>query len=620
MSPGTGAAGSSGYGRCSIDAHCGQVAVCVQGTCLPRPGSPPSPWAVEIRPSSNSIKAAFTEIVPAPTAATWRLSADAYVEVSATFTPFVSTPSGPGNGTALPGSANVLLELQSRIPGRPTLTFETTFPSGGTTATLKVPAGTRSRTGALTLIPLPPADQSSPPYRFSALVPADGSVLGETAPTGTTGTTTTSFELPANNLVQGLLQDVFGQPKVAYTARAYLGGTQVSSSAVMQMDGKFQLLVPSTVSGEIVVELAPQSGLDPWFTYNKRAFAGSNLDLGTVMLPAYQVPSQNPPGFVFHVESDEAIPSFVGNAAIRAFTVLANMPSDPLGVTRFWRNGTTNMAGDVELSLIPGMNQAARTYDVSVVPPPGSPFAATCAQEQVLGSTGVSTIALSHRRRLTGNVTSALGTPVEGVTVVASRDPAGARVCTASGPTSFTEHTDENGYYQLYLDPGVYRVDYDPPGGSAAPRLTEPHVDVTADVALPIQLPAAALIEGDVFDSDEVTPLPNATIRILRALRPGRVHGSAPVARRDADRPPGPFPGGRGGPGQHLSPGPGLDYDGGGPYVDPPPPRPPDRAVRRRRVARGRVRPHRVGSADRRRRRRGYERHGRQRRRGQRRR
>ena len=39
------------------------------------------------------------------------------------------------------------------------------------------------------------------------------------------------------------------------------------------------------------------------------------------------------------------------------------------------------MAGDAELSLIPGMNQTARTYDVSVVPPPGSPYAATCVQQ-----------------------------------------------------------------------------------------------------------------------------------------------------------------------------------------------------------------------------------------------
>ena len=136
----------------------------------------------------------------------------------------------------------------------------------------------------------------------------------------------TTFTLPAINLIQGLLRDVFGQPKVDYTARAYLGGTLVSSAARDAGGREVPALGSrSTVIGEVVVELAPQSAADPWFIYNKKALTGMNQDLGTVMLPAYQVPSQNPPGFVFHVESDEAIPSSVGSAAIRALTVL---PSD----------------------------------------------------------------------------------------------------------------------------------------------------------------------------------------------------------------------------------------------------------------------------------------------------
>ena len=518
LSPGPGTGGSGGYGRCSSDANCGQVGACVQGTCLPRPTFPMMrPWAVEILPSSNSTKAAFTEIVAAPTAGNWKLSAEPYIEVSATFTPFISTPTTPGNAAPLPGIANVVLEVPSLIPGRPTLRFESTFPSGGTIATLKVPAGTRSRTGTLTLIPLPPADQSSPAFHFSTLVPTDGSMLSDRA-----GTTMTAFELPPNNLVQGVLQDVFGQPKVGYTARAYLDGTQISSAGVTQMDGKFQLSVPSTVRGEIIVELAPQSGLDPWFIYNKKAFAGSNQDLGTAVLPAYQVPSQNPSGIVFRVQSDDVIPSFVGNAAVRALTIMPSTSSDPPGITRFWQSTTTDTGGDAKLSLIPGMNQMARAYEVSVVPPPGSRFASTCVQKQILAPTETSPIVLSSRRTLlAGTVTSALGAPVEGVTVVASRNATSARVCatsTTTGPTTFTTNTDENGHYELYLDPGTYRVDYDPPSGSSAPRLTKPQLDVNADVAhvvLPVQLPAAALIEGDVFDSDDVTLLPNATIRIF---------------------------------------------------------------------------------------------------------
>jgi hypothetical protein len=367
------------------------------------------------------------------------------------------------------------------------------------------------------LVPLSPADQSSPPYRFSALVPAEGSILSDGG-----APMMTSFTLPANSLVQGLLRDVFSQPKVTYTARAYLGGTLISSAAATQTDGKFQLSVPSTARGEVIVELAPQSASDPWFIYNKKALTGMSQDLGTATLPAYQVPSPNPVGNTFHVESNDAIPSFVGNAAVRAHTIMSSDAlSNTLGFARFWQNTTTDMAGNAKLSLIPGMNDMARTYEVSVVPPPGSPYASTCVEKQILSPTDESTIALSRRTLLGGSVTSALGEPIKGVTIVASRDATSARVCAVSsstGPTTFTTNADENGYYELYLDPGTYQVDYDPPSGSSAPRLTKPQVDINAGVAqvmLPVQLPAAALIDGDVFDSDDVTPLPNATIRIF---------------------------------------------------------------------------------------------------------
>src|SRR5207244_2863044 len=69
-------------------------------------------------------------------------------------------------GASVPSAANIVLTVPSLIPGRPALTFQTPTASASTTmssATLTIPSDRLGSTATLALVPLPPADQVSPP-------------------------------------------------------------------------------------------------------------------------------------------------------------------------------------------------------------------------------------------------------------------------------------------------------------------------------------------------------------------------------------------------------------------------------------------------------------------------
>ena len=78
--------------------------------------------------------------------------------------------------------------------------------------------------------------------------------------------------------------------------------------------------------------------------------------------------------------------------------------------------------------------------------------------------------------------------------------------------------TDVRGIFTLPLDPATYQIDYDPPDGSSAPRLTEfgVEIDVGSDMPRTVRLPPAAMVDGTVVAANG-TPLPNATIRMFDA-------------------------------------------------------------------------------------------------------
>ena len=514
-----GAGGGTGNARCSTDSQCPSGA-CVIGICVQRASSFSTSLAVEIAPAISGAPAALTEVTPAPSGGLWKLQTSPSIVVNAAF----NLPADAPMDAKIPPSANAILSVPSQIPGRPDLTFETTVRPGITSAEIAIPKAVGARAATLDLVPLSPADQTSPPYRFT-VTEAQGPI---------------AVTLPTNNQTpHGTLLDAFNKPKTAYTARAFVDKNLVSKNlvsnvAAMKDDGRFVLSIPAAVTGVLSIELAPVSGTDPWFTFTSMMLSGPNANVGTVILPAYQAPMD--PSVVFMVRGSDTNAPLTG-ASVRATTILDPDTSTPppLGVTRFWQSGTTTGDGNASLSLIPGVGLTPRLYDVTVVPPPASPYASTCVPQQpILGPGDTAMIQVPRRPVLSGTVLSAQGTMLSDVTVTATRDPRLAKVppCGGSTPTAFTTTTNQ-GTYRLPVDRGTYQLDYDPPAGSSAPRFSEYNVRVDDDTPHSIALPQPFLIEGDVVDADE-KPLANAMIRIFEPQCP-KTEGCtvAPVLRAE---------------------------------------------------------------------------------------
>ena len=114
-------------------------------------------------------------------------------------------------------------------------------------------------------------------------------------------------------------------------------------------------------------------------------------------------------------------------------------------------------------------------------------------------------VPLPNKVTLTGTILSADGVVVPGVAVAATRtavDPTtNCASSIASSPASATSNPD--GSFQLLVDPGTYRLDFDPPAGSAVPRLTESGVVVTTgtNAKHPIQMLAGEVVNGVVQDA-----------------------------------------------------------------------------------------------------------------------
>ena len=196
----------------------------------------------------------------------------------------------------------------------------------------------------------------------------------------------------------------------------------------------------------------------------------------------------------------------LSGVSVRAQTSLgATAGSGTLsGTAQYAATGRTDTAGNVGLQLLPGS-----TYAIAANPPAGSPYASQCVPmvKTVSGGSSnggtapsVNKVVAPMRPVLKGTVRTAAGMFVPNVSVSATGTPDASPPCAAPGTVTASTTTDATGVFQLPLDPGTYQLDYDPPAGSAAPRLTEWAVTVsgTGTVAHDITLPSGALVVGSV--------------------------------------------------------------------------------------------------------------------------
>jgi hypothetical protein len=488
-----GGTGGIGAVACSTDFQC-MGGSCVEGKCISR-ASIPATWAAEIAPAPGSTSPTTEQTALVADASTHflKLTADPKLDVRVTFT--------PAAGTTLPVTANVVLTVASMIPGRPDRTFEAgiaTDPTMATvpnTVTFASPASVSMRSATVTLTPLTPADQQSPPFPFAI------DSLGSSV----------TLAIPTDNFwIRGILHDAVDQvPARGFVARAYQDGRVVSSISLIApgSDGSFRLAIPAAIaSNPVTVQIAPQDvpPQDPWFTSDP--WPPANPDMGTIKLPTYQAPQQ----FTFGIYGQGHEP--IANALVHMTTTL--MPQLG-GTTRFSQDAYSKGTGDTLLALIPGTANSPRPYDIAVIPPGGTKFATLCTNRMLItGGMPVSLGELVPRPILSGNLVDASGVPVPNASVTATRDPGSARDCSTSGPSTVSTTTDRSGVFTLALDSGTYQIDYDPQPGSLAPRLTENNVPVNGTATRFVQLPSPNVVEGDVVDADQ-KPLRGATVRLF---------------------------------------------------------------------------------------------------------
>jgi hypothetical protein len=479
---------------CVQDDQCGAGFACMSGSCITQ-GVPHGTWAIELLPRSDSPAA--------PTEFSAIGFSDEVTVLTATAKVTVS-----GNlpaGSAFAGNSHVIATVQTTIPGHADLQVETDWlvdpgASAPPPFSLTVPASTIGQVAKFRLSPLFPANQGTAPVTIAAKL----------APT------LDLIYVNDSSYIDGRLVMPTPGPMGGFVARALQAGQLVSNViAIAATGGTFHLEIPpdaayATTGRPITVEIAPSGSqyTTPRFvTPTVIVRAQANVNLGDLTLPTVV----NALSYRFKIVDPAQLP--VVGAAVRVRTVLA---SDDHGVADFLRDGTSDENGNVDLALLPGSATAAQNYEVSVIPPASTTLGIACLSALPLTNQGANSnggaptvaavLQLPSKVSVFGTVAGADGQPVPGVAISATRTAADPNNNCASSivsaPTGVSSGKD--GTFQLLVDPGTYRFDYDPPAGAAVPRLTETNMVVT-DAGTPnrtVQLPEGALVKGAVRDSN----------------------------------------------------------------------------------------------------------------------
>jgi hypothetical protein len=485
---------------CKKDADCATGQGCNEGACVTRL-TEPQLWAVELVPKSESPWA-LTEIL------------------SQSFAPEVTTLAVEGeqvvNGVIQTlddgATMGVILSVPSKIglPDRPFEAQSGPARDGAANFSVAVPGSAIGGKASLRITPASPADRSLP--NWSVPVP-------NLAAKGL------AVSVPQLYTVEGVLQNSTGDQVIpGYSVKASVGGKLVSSMDRTNEQGRFSLHLPMmTVNlDDVRVSLDPTS--ESVMPSLLAALQMKKLNLGMLRLPP-QGKTQAVDVPVVGMDTRKKLAS----VTLRFYAPLTGALGGDGSVRR---EVQTDKDGVAHGQVLIGPAGEAVPYAVAAIPGADSVYGARCMTHLMIGATTTRTdpIELPPRAELAGQVVDALGVPQKGVAITATRkDATFAADCdTDIGTLQTTTTTAADGSFDLLLDPGTYRLQYEPTAGSASPLFTEDPVMVNGSAGHDVTLPAGVLAEGVVKTAD-AAPAPGCEVRLYR-----RTEGSPPELRARA--------------------------------------------------------------------------------------
>jgi hypothetical protein len=505
--------------QCRTDPDCGAGA-CMMGTCLPRATGVIA--AAEVIPTPDSpTQSAPTELLELA------LGGDA-LSLMAERLVIIAGTIADSTTMDYARAGRVMTYVKSLIPGRSDLMLSADVAQvDGSASTSSFQLGVREglidTSTTLWVFPTTKAP-TQPPVPFATML---------------TETLALQFPPLASLLgVGGALLGLLDAPQVGYVARATVvdGDWPVSNAATTTAAGRFDLEVaPGAVpdGSSIVIELTPPAP-DPNADNGLPSFVSDPVPFSSVVsstaasfrMPAFGGPSP----MTFAVLAGD--PQSMRPVQDVTVTVHAAIPSPQGGGQAVYdREKSTTADGQVSLVLLPGTATEPLLYQVTAMPPPGSPYALTCLSQvpvsAAAGSAGdtptpaPAAIVLGHKVTLKGTILGGDALPASGISVTATRVASIPDCGDASslGPVSTT--TSRSGGYTMLLDPGTYALDLEPAMGAPYPRLSLDGADavtVTADSTVDFTLPAGQVVEGNVFASDGMEVLAGATVRFFDVL------------------------------------------------------------------------------------------------------
>jgi len=508
--------------HCSSNPECGSGYVCQQSQCISVVSG--RQLAVEILPPSDSLLAQ-TEY---PSLTFQGIKVDLQLDATVLVSGVVEPAASP---TMYSPDAHVQVTIPSRLPGRPGQQVTTEMAMNQFTFGV---GSSRIGTATASFLFTPGTinSQSQPPLPF-ALDKLDS---------------TLDFTFPTNDemtVIHGQLVDDQNNPLAGYLAKAlYQGpqGQQVSNTFPTLSDGTFALLIPPmavpSMNDAITLTLTPPAKMVPSDSNTQTAstiidlpqFVSTPVSMKQLAqqttIPVFILPAFVPATpQVFTVLSDDGQPQ--SGVAIR-FTM--NVPLSAGGNAYFQASATSDSGGIVTVPLVPGTAAQPVSYQVMIQGRDATfMYASQCIPALSLNLDAAgnppapATFTLAPKVQLSGSVSDSMSAPAVNALVSATQI-SGVTDCGANAtpPPVVSSKTGPGGEYYLKLDPGMYRIEVDPPPSSMVtyPRtVLDGAAAVTVSGALVhnISLPAGNVAMGTVYGPDGL-PVPMASVEIFETF------------------------------------------------------------------------------------------------------